>query len=141
MSRTLVTVALACLAGCSADDLAAEAPGNGWGCTDNSVTVTFTVEPATLVRNADYTLSVRWEAYEPLNDPVASLRVGDGPVVEVELPLSGPMDSAVYHGYGGSLLNPFGAGAPAGTVEVLAEAAPNSGCHAFPTAATAFELE
>ena len=141
MLRAVALFALTAVVGCSASDELAKMPGNFEDCTDNSVTFTFGVEPLTLVRNADVSLSVRWETFASLNDPVATLRVGDGPVVEVEVPLLPEADGVAGHAYQGSLLNPFGMGAPAGTVEVLAAASANEGCSTSPTAATAFELE
>ena len=142
MGRVLTLLALVALVGCSEDMLATERGGLSDNCADNSVTFAFGVEPLAIARDADVDLSVRWEAFEPLNQPFATLRVGDAPVVEVEVPLLPVGDSVAGYAYQGSLLNPFGMGASAGTVEVLAEAAPSSeGCIVFPTAATAFELE
>lgn len=128
------------LAACGADELAAM-PGDVGGCSDNGATFTFGVDPASVERNADVALSIRWEVFTDLRDPLAVLRVGEGPVIEVEVPLAHDADNTAGFAYRGSLTNPFGLGAPAATVEVLATSSPNPGCSTSATAATAFELE
>jgi hypothetical protein len=107
-------------------------------CPGNHVTALFEVEPAEVARDAAVDITVRWVTTVALVQPLATFRVGDDPVVEVEVPLVAGSDATDHRG---SLLNPFGAGAPAGVVEVLAEAAPAAGCLVFPTASTAFTLE
>lgn len=134
-------VGLLALVGCG---MAAEkdaAPRAAEDCPSNASTEVFAAGPNSVTRGEPVDVWVSWTVSLPLAEPVvATLRAGDGPVVEVELPLSYRVGTNPYD-YEGAVLNPFGAGAPGGTLEVLVEAARDPECSVTPTAATALTLE
>jgi hypothetical protein len=128
---------LIALTACSSD-LSAGLANYDSACPGNDVTTLFEVEPAVVVRDAEVDITVRWLTTAELVEPLATFQVGDDPVVEIEVPLVAESAATDHRG---SLLNPFGTGAPAGIVQVLAEAKPAAGCLVSPTASTAFTLE
>jgi hypothetical protein len=121
-------------------DKGAEAPRTA-DCPTNASTLAISVTPDPLARGDAIDVEISWSVDLQLTAPVvATLSAGDGPVVEVDVPLL--LDSGSYpYDYVGSVLNPFGVGAPAGTLEVLTRAGVASGCDLIPTAATAITLE
>ena len=122
------------------DDL--NSPGGNFDdCVGNEVTVALHVEPGTVTRGAPVVISVVWEVTEPVAEPAfVTLSVAEAGV-EVELPLS--LDPAIVSPttYVAETLNPFGIGAPAGLVYVLASGAQSIACQAPATAATSMVLE
>ena len=129
------------LAGCVSENARSGLGGPFDGCPSNASNVALDVSPVVLARGDAVDLDILWTVDTGLTAPVvATLHAGNGPVVEVELPLELQTGASLY-AYHGSLLNPFGAGAPAGTVGVLTSAGVASGCDTTPTAATALTLE
>lgn len=113
----------------------------GMGCPGNVATRSMTVTPAQGVSRGDpVVIEVTWSTWDRVSEPATvTLIVGSADEIEVEIPLM-YNSTAEPHTYIGSQLNPFGAGAPAGTVSVLASGGTNEECMAPATAATTFEL-
>jgi hypothetical protein len=117
-----------------------EAPSTS-ECPDNSASVSPTVSPASLARDAAVEIAVEWVLHQTLGQgAVAELAIAGEVMVEVEVGLASA-SGAASPTYAGSILNPFGAAVPAGVVSVLAQARPVSGCGVLATAATSLVLE
>ncbi len=139
--RPALLVAALVLAGCS-DDALSGAPETDY-CPEN---IGLTVSPYAVTRGATIEIVVIWETTEPLSSPVATLSVGVANAVEVDVPLvlAPDLESGSVSGgdrYLGSLLNPFGLGAPSGAGRVLAIADTIGDCLSSPSATTTFELQ
>ncbi len=123
-------------AGCSGRMSAAPA-----GCTDNDATVSLAVTPAVVTRGEATSIAVAWVVKVSVGDASAGLTLGSNPQIEVRVPLAAGSDPSAIGEYEGELLNPFGPGAPAGVVEVIARGATPPGCYTSATASTTFVLE
>ncbi len=141
MKRLALSVALLA-AGCSGSMSAGPA-----GCTGNDATVSLAVTPAVVTRGEPTTIAVAWAVKVSVGDASAGLTLGSNPQIEVRVPLqagagAGADASGAAPGeYTGELVNPFGPGAPAGVVEVIARGATPPGCYTSATASTTFVLE
>ena len=136
-SVSLAVAATLLLHGCGSQEMMANTPQ----CADNNSTIALEVIPSKFARADHTTISVRWQSYMELTGfVVATLVVGEEQQIDVEVELHG-QDVASEFIYVGELLNPFGAGAPAGTAAVVAVAEASNGCRVVPTATTSFELE
>ena len=130
MSRFVFLLAFVSLASCGDDEMKGDASG-GYCSFTSSLFVT----PETLVRGEAVEIVVRWETSTELSEPQVTLLAGPDYHIEVELPLAPALDQR--RTYEVRQLNPFGLGAPTGSVSVLAEA-PADGC--APSATTSFIL-
>lgn len=95
------------------------------------------VSPSTIHRGDTVDITVLWELSGPeVWEPTATFLVGESDAVQVEVPLL-PQGADRFEA---ALLNPFGAGAPAGAgrVEVHARSVD---CLTEPTASTDFVLQ
>ena len=125
------------LSGCGSDALNASYEDKDAHCAVS--TLSFTVTPAVLSRGDSVTVDLRWETDTSLITPVhATLFAGADDEIEVEMPLSESTTAAIWVG---SVMNPYGAGAPAGDAWILAESAAPSGCLAAPNATASFTLQ
>lgn len=108
-------------------------------CRD-AVSVSATVAPVVLVRGSAVPVEVRWELDRAASGPVlATLTNGVADNIEVELPLK-DVESPAANVYSGTLMNPYGLGAPVGEVAVILTTRP-TGCDTGLSAATSFTLE
>jgi hypothetical protein len=99
------------------------------------------VSPELVTRNEPVSIDVLWSVYGTPGDPViATLQIDD---IQVDLGLTraGEELPDVPGEWHGSLLNPFGEGAPSGYVSVLVQAQPGSDCGVGASAAASFELQ
>lgn len=138
-ARLVLTLALGAglgSAGCAGHESSGGAGGSGGSC-DPGGTVRLEVTPASIARGEAALLTVRWELEHTVSAPRVTMTAS---AVEVEVPLQEHL-SAWHYVYRAQLLNPFGSGAPAGTVDVLAQAQPPQGCFNGPTASTSFDLD
>lgn len=138
---------------------AAVLAGGGSGCASKSFmsnmatpgqascpeSVDLTVTPSSLQRGAAVSLDVLWIVAvfgDEVTGAQATLSCGANYSIEVDVPLShdASQDTSSGLAYSGSVMNPFGSAAPAGTVSVLATGQAPSGCRVPPSAATTFEL-
>jgi hypothetical protein len=95
----------------------------------------FGVQPGRLARGEATEVVVTWQGQLD-GDVGATLRLEADDVIEVDLPLALTVD----HLWEGRLLNPFGPGAPAGSVAVLGRAGGDL-CEGRTAPATSFYLE
>ena len=125
------------LAGCSMDALSGALETEY--CPEN---VRLTVNPYAVTRGAAIEIVITWETTHSLSSPVATLSVGVANAVEVDVKLVLEAASEVSgERHTGSLLNPFGLGAPSGAGRVLAVADNAGDCLSSPSATTTFELQ
>jgi len=99
-----------------------------------------TVTPAVVMRASAIPVVLRWELDRAASGPVlATLTNGAADNIEVELPLE-EVGSPAANVYGGTLMNPYGLGAPIGEVAVILTTRP-TGCNTGLSATTSFTLE
>lgn len=140
--RLLVVAAFAFVAGCAGATSDATMLSGPEGCANYGRSVGLSFSPETVTRGASVSLIVEWETTWQVDEPViATLQTEWNPSVEVDLVLNEVGDRPSIR-YIGSTENPFGAGAPAGTVSLLVTADDSDpDCRPVPTAATSFLLE
>jgi len=106
--------------------------------TCSLTTSSLTLEPSRIVRDDAVELVITWVADESFAAPVtATLNAGADGAIEVMVPLT----SSDEQTWRGQVLNPFGAGAPAGDGWLLGQAHAPSACLGSATATLAFTLE
>lgn len=135
----LVLATAACSGGAMLADRA-EVPGAG--CPGVSSTVRLTVSPASLARGAATELVVEWALDTALNATAFATLVS-GAQDEIEVVVELLEEGMPTHDwtYRGRQLNPYGNGAPAGVVAVVATSQKATGCSVAPSATTSFTLE
>lgn len=140
--RAIIFVVLA--AGCASDGLKAQTPGGQYGRCPPETQI-LAVSPDLVTRGDASQIDVTWDVLGNLGEPVvATLSIEGDPVIEVDVPLA-----LVTPGNGsgtpaewiGSQVNPFGTGARAGYVSVLAHADATFECEVAAQAAASFMLE
>ncbi len=133
--RATVIISLLAAAGCG------DMMGEGAADECDPMTLQFDVTPLVVTRGEAVDIVVTWQTAYPLVAPIeASLLAGSRYDIEVEVPLAW-VEGAEGGQYVGTQLNPFGAGAPAGSVSVLAQAAIPEGCTQAPSATSSFTLQ
>ncbi len=137
--RSLCCAALFLLVGCGGGAMSAPSDER---CPNNGSSVDLAVAPAELARGAGELIYVDWHLYGSVDAAVAKLLAGANQEIEVELPLLLDTDTSDVGSftYSGQLQNPFGAGAPAGEVVVVASGK-STGCFGEATASTSFLLQ
>ena len=142
IARLLFVAAFAFLAGCADSTGNAILLSGPEGCANYGRSVRLSFSPETVTRGASVSLTVEWDTTWLVDEPViAALQTDWKPSVEVELVLGEAGDLRSIRDIG-STENPFGAGAPAGTVSILVRADDSDpDCRPVPTAATSFLLE
>lgn len=112
--------------------------GSGVPC-DSGGTVSLGVDPAVVQRGEAVSITVTWRTVYDVKNPKGTLSLSQD-AIDVQVSLAAdPAGPAVT--YIGTLVNPFGLGAPAGAVDVLTAGEPWDGCHYALTGATTFSLE
>ncbi len=149
MSRRLAhaVALLAMLAACGESMFSAsEDAAPGLFCPGNVATRNLDVSPQQIALGDAVDIEIRWLTWDRVSEPaMATLVAGLNGEIEVEIPLSYDPSAeqrtdALDALYVGTQLNPFGVGAPEGTVSVLASGTADEACMAPATAATTFEL-
>ncbi len=136
MKHRIVILAWVAAAGCGG--AANEASSSG--CYGESIELLVT--PQSVPRGAAVDIAVQWKVTQTIDEPAeARLVLGEAEEVEVRFPLVlSPLLEGEPPSYGGSLLNPFGAGAPPGDLVVMVRAA-DGGCATPPSDVTTVALE